>query len=165
MSDPLATYLEDHLAGASAAVDLLESLRDQHASEPLGPLAAGWLEEITDDRKTLLGLIDRVEHGPRVGKEAAAWLAEKVSRVKLGRISKGDLGTFQALETLSLGIQGKRALWKALAAAAPEDPRLGGPDYDGLIRGAESQFASVEEQRLEIGRRTLSPPVGQPARG
>lgn len=165
MSDPLATYLEDHLAGASAAIDLLESLRDQHASEPLGPMAAGWLEEISEDRKTLLRLIDRVEHGPHVGKEAAAWLAEKVSRAKLGRVSKGDLGTFQALETLSLGILGKRALWRALAEAAPEDPRLTGLDYDGLIRGAESQFASVEEQRLEAGRRALSPPVGQPARG
>lgn len=165
MSDPLATYLEDHLAGASAAIDLLESLRDQHASEPLGPMAAGWLEEISEDRKTLLRLIDRVEHGPHVGKEAAAWLAEKVSRAKLGRVAKGDLGTFQALETLSLGILGKRALWRALAEAAPEDPRLTGLDYDGLIRGAESQFASVEEQRLEAGRRALSPPVGQPARG
>ena len=101
MSDPLATYLEDHLAGASAAIDLLESLRDQHASEPLGPLAAQWLDAITDDRKTLLQLIDRVEHGPHVGKEAAAWLAEKVSRAKLGRVSKGDLGTFQALESIS----------------------------------------------------------------
>jgi hypothetical protein len=165
MSDPLATYLEDHLAGASAAIDLLESLRDQHASEPLGPLAAQWLDAITGDRKTLLQLIDRVERGPHVGKEAAAWLAEKVSRAKLGRVSKGDLGTFQALETLSLGILGKRALWKALAAAAPEDPRLAGPDYDALIRGAESQFASVEERRLAIGPRALSLPVGQPARG
>jgi hypothetical protein len=165
MSDPLSTYLEDHLAGASAAIDLLQSLQDQLENEPLGPVAAGWLEEITNDRKTLLGLIERVEHGPHAGKEAAAWLAEKVSRMKLGRVSKGDLGTFQALETLSLGILGKRSLWRALAEASGEDPRLAGLDYGRLIRRAEEQFDSVEEQRLEFARRALSPLVSQPERG
>jgi hypothetical protein len=34
-------------------------------------------------------------------KTAAAWLAEKLGRIKL---SQGDLGTFQALETLAMGI-------------------------------------------------------------
>jgi hypothetical protein len=165
MSDSLSTYLEDHLAGASAAIDLLQSLQDQLEKEPLGTMAAGWLEEITNDRKTLLGLIERVEHGPHAGKEAAAWLAEKVSRMKLGRVAKGDLGTFQALETLSLGILGKRSLWRALGEASREDPRLGGLDYDRLIRKAEEQFASVEEQRLELARRALSPLVSQPERG
>jgi hypothetical protein len=165
MSDALSTYLEDHLAGASAAIDLLQSLQDQLENAPLGTVVSGWLEEITNDRKTLLGLIERVEHGPHAGKEAAAWLAEKVSRMKLGRVAKGDLGTFQALETLSLGILGKRSLWKALAEASREDPRLGGLDYEGLIRKAEEQFASVEEQRLEFARTALSPLVSQPERG
>jgi hypothetical protein len=38
MSDPLATYIEDHLAGATYAIDLLEAIRDQYAGDPLQPL-------------------------------------------------------------------------------------------------------------------------------
>ena len=30
MSDPLSTYLHDHLGGAKAAIDLLEAMRDGH---------------------------------------------------------------------------------------------------------------------------------------
>ena len=29
VADPLATYLEDHIAGASYAIDLLGAIRDQ----------------------------------------------------------------------------------------------------------------------------------------
>jgi hypothetical protein len=36
MSDPLATYLHDHLAGSNFAIELLDSLRDQYSGEPLG---------------------------------------------------------------------------------------------------------------------------------
>jgi hypothetical protein len=156
MSEPLGTYLEDHLAGASAAIELLESLRDQHADEPLGAFAEGIRSEVEADREELRALIERVEHGPKKLKEAAAWLAEKVSRAKLGRISRGDLGTFEALETLALGILGKRGLWKALAEAAPGDRRLDGMDFEALRDRAESQFASVEEKRLELARRALA---------
>lgn len=45
MADPLATYLEDHIAGASYAIDLLGAIRDQHAGEPLGEFAAGMLRK------------------------------------------------------------------------------------------------------------------------
>ena len=34
--DPLYTYLEDHLAGAASAVDLLSRLRDEHAGAAVG---------------------------------------------------------------------------------------------------------------------------------
>ena len=40
MNDPLATYLHDHLASAVHAIDLLEAIRDEHVSEPLGEFAA-----------------------------------------------------------------------------------------------------------------------------
>ena len=45
MDNPLATYLHDHLAGADAAIDLLQNLRDQHSDEPLGQFAAELLAE------------------------------------------------------------------------------------------------------------------------
>ena len=41
-NDPLATYLQDHLAGAASAVELLEMLRDQHEGESAGALLQSW---------------------------------------------------------------------------------------------------------------------------
>ena len=156
MSDPLATYVHDHLAGAVVAIDLLEALRDQHSDEPLGQFAAGLLVEVEADRAVLQGLAERVSMGSSRLKEAAAWLGEKVSRLKLGRRAASGLGTFEALEALALGILGKLALWRALAMIATGDARLGGMDFDHLTARAQAQHAQVEERRLEAARKALS---------
>lgn len=88
-------------------------------------------------------------------KTASAWIAEKVTRLKLSRESAGGLGTFQALEFLALGIQGKLALWRALAVASPSDGRLNQMDFDHLGRRAESQHSRMEARRLEAARIAL----------
>jgi len=88
----------------------------------------------------------------RTDKTASAWIAEKVSRLKLSRESAGGLGTFQALEFLAVGVQGKLALWRALAVAGPGDDRLNQMDFDHLAQRAESQHAGMEERRLEAAR-------------
>jgi hypothetical protein len=52
MSDPLATYLHDHLGGAKAAIDLLEAMRDGQQEQPLKDFAANLLIEVQADRDT-----------------------------------------------------------------------------------------------------------------
>jgi hypothetical protein len=147
MSDSLATYLHDHLAGSNLAVDLVEFLRDQHVGDPLGGFAATLLAEIKHDREVLQGIIDQAGSGFPVVKEAAAWLSEKVSQLKFTR---GAFGTFEALEALALGILGKLALWRTLATIA--DARIRGVDFDQLGARAQAQHAQVEELRLQAAR-------------
>lgn len=163
MSEPLAIYLQDHLAGARFATKLLKTLRDQHPDEPLGEFAAGLLEEIHEDRSILEELLQRVRGG-RTGssKNLFAWLGETTTRMKLHRRTAEGLGTVQKLETLGLGVLGKRALWKALAAIAEQDDRLGELDFEQLASRAESQHARVEARRLQavvstFGKRRESP--------
>jgi hypothetical protein len=153
--DALVTYLRDHLAGAAAAVDLLEMLRDQHAGEPLGEFAAEILADVEADRAALTAVAQRVGGEPGVLKDATAWIGAKVARLKLGRQVAGSLGTFEALETLGLGILGKLALWRALVLVAPSDPRLAGLDFGWLATRAETQYDRVEERRLEAARSAL----------
>jgi hypothetical protein len=148
MNDPLATYLNDHLAGSAHAADLLDFLRDQHANEPLGEFAARLLVEVQADLAVLKGLVDRVGDGSAKLKELTGWMAEKVSRFKLSREKQGGLGTFEALEFLELGICGKLLLWRALALIAPTDPRLQGVDFRQLATRAEAQQVATEERRL-----------------
>jgi hypothetical protein len=154
--DARQTYVEDHLAGATAGVELLEALAAQHQGEPTGALAGRLLPEVEADRRRLEGIARSLGAGSPL-KEAAAWLAEKVSRLKLHREARGILGTFEALEAMSLGVLGKRALWRALAVAAQADPRLAGVDFDALAASAERQHSLLEEERLRAAAIALRP--------
>jgi hypothetical protein len=157
MSDALSTYLHDHLAGAAYAIDLLEFMRDQHEDDELGHFAGDILAEIEQDRATLRNIAEQVGETGRTLKEAASWLGEKLSRIKLGHDAGNGLATFEALEFLELGIHGKWALWRALAAVAPSDPRLAGYDFDGLAATAQKQHDRVDQRRLELARAALTP--------
>jgi hypothetical protein len=157
MSEPLAIYLHDHLAGSTMAIDLLASMRKEHAGEPLGEFAANLQVEIEADRDVLRTLIERVGAGSNAIKDLGAWMSEKVSRIKLGGHSGGDLTTFEALEFLMLGIHGKWALWRALAVVAAKDPRLQGTDFSHLMARAGTQEIHVEQRRIEVARTAFLP--------
>jgi hypothetical protein len=58
------------------------------------------------------------------------------------------------LESLYLGITGKRELWRALQRTLGTDAR--GFDFEELDRRAERQAADVEVHRLEAARMALS---------
>ena len=157
MNDPLATYLNDHLGGSSFAIELLESLRDGHIGQPLGVLAEKLLAEVLDDRKVLLQIAERVGTGSPDLKQAAGWIVEKVSRIKLQSDSDGGLGVFESLETLALGILGKASLWRALSVLRQFDPRVATQDYDRLAQRAQSQHDRVEAHRLRLVPETFTP--------
>jgi hypothetical protein len=150
--NPLATYLNDHLAGARHAIELVEAMRDEFKGKPLGTFAASILTEIKEDRETLKQLAERVGSGSSQIKEIATWLSEKVARMKMGPDAKDALGTYEALEFLELGIHGKWALWRTLSVISPTDPRVQGMDFEALSARAESQRHSVDQLRLEWAR-------------
>jgi hypothetical protein len=155
MSESLATYLHDHLAGAAYAINLFEFMRDQHRDDDLGRFASEILDEIEQDRDTLRDIAERVGTSGSTLKEAASWIGEKVSRFKLGHDAGSGLATFEGLEFLAMGILGKRALWRALAAIAPSDPRLAGVDFDALAARAQKQHDQVDQRRLMVASAAL----------
>jgi hypothetical protein len=155
MSDSLSTYLQDHLAGAVHAIEVVEAMRDRYKGQPLGQFAAALLIEVEADRDTLRVIAERAGSGSSSAKEATAWLAEKVSRLKLRHGAVDALGTFEALEFLELGIHGKWALWRALGSIAANDHRLQGNDFEQLAARAETQHSQVEQRRLEAARSAL----------
>ncbi len=152
MSDPLATYLQDHLAGAAYAIDLVEFMSDEHEGEELGQFAAGLLLDIKSDRDVLRQLAERIGGGSSKSKEMAAWAGEKVSRLKLSHDDEDGMGTFEALEFLELGIHGKLELWRALGVVAASDSRLRGMDFEHLATRAATQRTKVERWRLRAAQ-------------
>jgi hypothetical protein len=81
--DAFPTYLQDHLAGALRAVEVLKAMRNHISGEPLGHFADQMLAEVEADRAVLARLTERLGGTPGGMKEWGAWLAEKVSHLKL----------------------------------------------------------------------------------
>ena len=78
-------------------------------------------------------------------------------KLRLDDWAAGDFRLFEALEALALGIEGKRALWVALAEAAERAPVLRLLDYDRLVRRAVEQRERVEARRLATALSALVP--------
>jgi cellobiose-specific phosphotransferase system component IIA len=156
MDDPLAVYLHDHLAGSSFAVELLEKLASEFAGAPSGEMARELVEQVQIDRKTLEQLIAKVGKASADLYDALGWMAERISRIKLKHDDPVGIGAFEAFETISLGILGKRALWEALRVRQNDDPRVAELDYDALISRAEQQFQKANRYRLELIQGALS---------
>lgn len=158
MSDELATYLTDHMAGSVAALDLLERLRDAHEGGPIAATAARLIDEIGGERKVLDGLAEKVGASPTLPRRAAAWVVEKATQLKLlyDDPAAGGLRLLESFEALSLGVEGKRLLWRSLRAASAHRPELVGPDYDGLIALAEDQRGRLETHRLAAAEQALA---------
>jgi hypothetical protein len=156
MSGPLETYLEDHLAGASHAIDLLHWMSDTHKGDSLGAFVTDLVREIEKDREVLAAVAERAMTRESAVKETGAWLSERINRLKLSDHGTTGIGTFEALEFLVLGIRGKRALWRALAVLAPADDRLANFDFERLAARAETQEAAVDTLRLQIAPAALA---------
>ena len=70
-------------------------------------------------------------------------------------VAGGALRLLEILEALSAGIEGKRLLWRALAAVAEDAPALRLTDYGRLEQRAQEQRQRVEMARLETAKTAL----------
>lgn len=77
--------------------------------------------------------------------------------MKLRRQNQNELGTFETLETLALGIMGKAKLWQALQIAASIDRRLAGLDFARLEQRAIAQHDAVEAYRRRLATVVFAP--------
>lgn len=153
----LAIYLNDHLAGSTTAVELLRRAVGEYEGTPLGEFLAGLRAEIMQDRDELKSIMAANGIEQQRYKVAAAWVAEKATRLKFNGalIRRSPMTPFVELETLAIGIRGKELLWRALREIAPDEATAN--RLDELIARARRQQDDVERHRLEAGTGALRP--------
>ncbi|MFH9990747.1 hypothetical protein [Streptomyces luteogriseus] len=145
----LGIYLNDHLAGATAATarvrHLLRSCGGSPLADALAPVAAG----IAEDRTSLLHIMRRLEVPVRRYKVYAGRAAEQVGRLKSNGslVRRSPLSTLWELEALALGVEGKLAGWETIRDLAATDTRLDRGQLDDLIERARRQHATLEGLR------------------
>lgn len=154
---PMNVYLNDHLGGAMLGSDLAEQIRNKSEGTPLGDVMATVAAEIEEDRETLLGLMERMDVSRNPVKQVTGWMAEKASRVKFSGVTSGepDQGLFMALESLRLGVAGKKGLWLALQQVRSDYDALAALDLAGLIERATNQEQTLERERMAAGAKAL----------
>jgi hypothetical protein len=150
----LAIYLQDHYAGAVAAIEMLEHLIKIHAGKPLERFFSKLHADIKSDRKQLRHVMTVLGFQESMVRDTGAWMAEKLARTKLGFSNGTTVGLrlVESLEILQLGITGKRLLWRAMFAASKNSPVLQQTDFTHLERRAMKQLERVEAKRLEAAR-------------
>jgi hypothetical protein len=158
MSDQLATYLNDHLAGATFGRDHAYKLADETAGTPLGDTMSSLASDIDADRDELIALMDRLDIDRSAIKQATTWIAEKLGRPKFSGATSGDqeLGRFLALEAMSLGVEGKLCLWEALRNLVDTRPGLDADQLRRLSDRARSQRETLERERGTMAAHALS---------
>jgi hypothetical protein len=145
----LAIYLRDHLTGATGALELIKRAHGSNRDSEFGPPLAELRDEVAEDRAALLDVMRRcgVRRDPL--KELVAWSAEKAGRLKLnGRLlGYSPLSRVVELETLTMLVVGKRALWRTLAELRDTHPEWDGIDFAALQARAEDQRVRLDALR------------------
>jgi hypothetical protein len=159
----LATYLNDHLGGSTAGLELAKRARDNNRATEFAETLDRIAREIEEERETLKAMIEAVGSDENPVKQVVAWVGEKVARLKPNRAfsSYSPLSRLIEFEGLMLGVSGKLALWRALAAADP--PQLRGFELRELIERAERQRDELERFRVRVAVQVVGD-SGAPAR-
>jgi hypothetical protein len=110
----LRIYLNDHLAGSISGIELAKRSLSNNRDTPLGQFLLKLLKEIEADRASLERIMSRLGVSKDPVKQAVGWLAEKAGRLKLNGqlLGYSDLSRVVELEGLSLGVEGKLAMWR-----------------------------------------------------
>jgi hypothetical protein len=153
----LARYLNDHLAGSTTIVNLLQHLQRSRRGKDMHWFLVTLRGDIVADRVSLEGVMDCAQVKKNRHQTATAWLIEKLTRLKLRIDDKGDgaLQFLEGLELVEVGIEGKRELWRALAATSEQMPVLKGINFGDLIQRADDQHERVESVRIETAKAAL----------
>ncbi|MGZ4590394.1 MAG: hypothetical protein ACXV4A_15060 [Actinomycetes bacterium] len=159
MTDPLAIYLNDHLAGATAGLELFRRATGSAEGEHRQALER-LTREVAGDRAAMLDIMAMLQIPVRHYKVAAGWLGEKVGRAKLnGRIvGRSPLSSLIELEALVLGVHGKAACWRTLRVVAEHDDRLSPSQLDELTARAARQSAELEDLRRAVAAEVFGGP-------
>jgi len=151
----LSIYLNDHLAAAVGAVQLARRAARQNRGSEYGEVLERLAAEIDEDRHALQDLMKQLGVRGDPVKLLASVAGEKLGRFKLnGELTRySPLSRLKELELLSLGVEGKLALWRALRANVDADV-----DFDPLIQRATAQRRRLERLRVKAAAEALVAP-------
>ncbi|MFP5212596.1 MAG: hypothetical protein ACLGPL_04380 [Acidobacteriota bacterium] len=156
----LTTYLNDHLAGSVAGIELAKRCRSSNRDSELGTFLDKVVSVLKDGQDKLRELLAAFGGTESYVKQLGAWTVEKVSRLKLNDsiLTYSDLSRLIELETLMVAMHAQVRMWKVLDAARSGDPRLAGIDFLRIREQVEGLLEKIEEYHLQAGKIAVGKP-------
>jgi hypothetical protein len=153
----LSTYLNDHLTGATAGVDLFRRVADSHGDADVRAAVGRMCAQVEEDRESLLAIMRRLEVHPSIARVVLGHVAERLGRLKPNGtlIRRSKLTDLVELEALALGVRGKLACWHLLREIVDHDV-VGFDTLDDLTERAEAQLGELERLRRQVGLAVLA---------
>jgi len=157
-AEPLAVYLNHHLAGSTAGITLMDDLAERVEGTALAAKLRTVAAQAREDQQLVRDVLARLAAGERRAGQAAAWVTEKVSEGHLALMARHHpaLAVLEGLESLTLGLQGKLAMFRLLTEIAPGDPRLADLPFAARAERTADQQAAVEAERLAAAREAFA---------
>jgi len=152
----LDTYLNDHIAGATAGTNLAKIAAEEHQTDEHGPFFSEIYAAVEKDFGILKDLAAALGVEESAGKGALAEIGSKMMAPKFTAGEDDQLNAFITLETLSIGVEGKVCMWKALKTIESDYAGFENFDLDDLLARAESQREKIEAQRQKIAPLALT---------
>ena len=154
----LIAYLRDHLSGSDVAIGVVHRLVSTDKGAADRPLFERLAKEFEEDRAVVRAVLNGLGASGRSLKRAVGVASGTVLGVTAGG-DPGDLSLLRTLEGLSIGVQGKRCMWRALQSLHPMPSTVHDMDFIALEAKAVRQWEAIEEHRRSLVTRTFSAEV------
>lgn len=137
----LPFYLRDHMAGATAGLNLFDRVSRNHSHARVRTEVARLREEIRDDREELRSIMNDLGVRQASLTMVTAVLGEWAGRLKPnGSLLKRSVGAdILELEALTAAVQAKARLWETLLALCGPNSPLDATQLRQLQERAEGQ--------------------------
>ncbi len=154
----LGIYLNDQLALGVAGRELARRAASENTGSELGAFLERLALEVTEDVEVLEAVMKRLGIPLSRMKRPLALVAERLGRLKPNGQLRGysPLSRFVELESLALGLDGKKLLWANLRDLAQVGDRLADVDFGALIERATRQREELEPFRVAAGHESLT---------
>jgi len=139
MPEPLAMYLQTHIAASKVAEGVTRRLLARTDDDGEIEILHGFLKDVLEERSIVEGMMHAVRGDPALivrGTDVAIDVLTTVGRAGSSVFSPGKAAD---LEALAVGVRGKISLWETVAMLAAVDARLDGRPFDELRAQAVAQ--------------------------
>lgn len=145
----LHAYLRDHLSGADAAITVVERMMESHRGTSDEELFAALHREFSEERSVVTALLESLGGSPWSLKRLIGQATGGVLQAVAGG-EPGQLALFRTLESLAIGVQGKRLLWRAAQTIAPPLRAPGSRSFKDFEALALDQWERIDERRRSL---------------
>lgn len=154
-STALASYLRDHLSGSDTAIRVVERLRRTHAGTSEGRLFGSLFEDLQREREVVRTLLADIGASTLSAKRLMSGAGGMIMAPASGG-DRNELALLRTLESLAIGVQGKRLLWRAMQDVEPEFTSVSRSRLGELETLAVRQWEAIDERRRAVGRATFA---------